>query len=142
MIQLVSRFDFGLFSCSQMKGNSLHNLIHKQGKQFSSASVAKIASQIVHGVEYLHAKGINHPMLSSKSITLHYRVCISMLSHYGASSGYMESEDLIYLPPEAIRTVALPSTTPKGLKKTSCSVPLIANPERTLTPEANVYSFG
>ena len=80
-------------------------------------------------------------MLSTKSITLHYRVCISMLSHYGASSGYVDSEDLVYLPPEAIRTVAIPSSPPEE-QKTSSSLPLLANPERTLTPEANVYSFG
>lgn len=56
-------------------------------------------------MEYLHAKGIPHPLLTSHSITLHFRVCISMLSPGSASMGVVNASDLSYLSPEVMRTV-------------------------------------
>ncbi len=94
------------------------------------------------GVEYLHAKGISHPLLSSKAITFDYHVCISMLSHYDASDGHVESEDLVYLPPQAIRTVSLPSNQPEASATSTATATLRARPGTLLRPESNVYSFG
>ena len=91
------------------------------------------------GVDYLHAKGISHPLLTSKSVTLHYRVCISMLPHYSASSGNVQSDDLVYLPPETIRTASLPSTHRRAV---SSSVSLEVDSSTLQTSEANVFSFG
>lgn len=34
----------------------------------------------MQGMAYLHDRGITHPLLTSKSIHIHYRACISMLS--------------------------------------------------------------
>lgn len=57
-------------------------------------------------MEYLHAKGIPHPLLTSQSVTLHYRVCISMLNPGSASMGVVNASDLPYLSPEVMRTVS------------------------------------
>lgn len=57
-------------------------------------------------MEYLHAKGIPHPLLTTESITLHFRVCISMLSPSSASMGVVNATNLSYLPPEVMKTVA------------------------------------
>ncbi len=60
-------------------------------------------------MEYLHAKGIPHPLLTTHSVTLHFRVCISMLSPGSASMGVVNTTDLSYLSPEVLRTVAVHS---------------------------------
>ena len=65
----------------------------------------------LQGMEYLHAKGIPHPLLTSQSVTLHYRVCISMLSPGSASMGVVNPTDLAYLPPEVMKTVAMDSSS-------------------------------
>lgn len=57
-------------------------------------------------MEYLHAKGIPHPLLTTHSVTLHFRACISMLTPGSASVGVVNTADLPYLPPEVMRTVA------------------------------------
>lgn len=57
-------------------------------------------------MEYLHAKGIPHPLLTTQSVSLHFRACISMLSPGSASMGIVNSTDLPYLPPEVMRTLA------------------------------------
>ena len=74
-------------------------------------------------------------MLSSKSITLDCRVRISMLSHYGASDGQVDTENLVYLPPEAVKTVQL-------FRPCEFSAILLIDPAVSQTAEANVYSFG
>lgn len=63
------------------------------------------------GLDYLHAKGIPHPLLTSQSVTLHYRVCISMLTPGSASMGVVNASDLTYLPPEVMRTISQHSNT-------------------------------
>lgn len=57
-------------------------------------------------MEYLHAKDIPHPLLTTQSVTLHYRVCISMLTPGTASMGVVSPANLPYLSPEVMRTVA------------------------------------
>ena len=69
-------------------------------------------------MEYLHAKGIPHPLLTTHSVTLHYRVCISMLTPGSASMGMLSHDQLPYLPPEVMRTVAQQSST--GQASMSC----------------------
>lgn len=56
-------------------------------------------------MEYIHAKGIPHPLLTTQSVSLHFRACISMLSPGSASMGVVKSTDLPYLSPEVMRTV-------------------------------------
>ena len=63
------------------------------------------SSSFFQGMEYLHAKGIPHPLLTSQSVTLHFRACISMLTPGSASMGVLNSTDLSYLPPEVMKTV-------------------------------------
>lgn len=62
-----------------------------------------------------------------------------MLSTYEASSGLVSSEDLVYLPPEAIKTIAAPTEAEETM---TSSTTFLADPDTLLTPEANVYSFG
>ena len=62
-------------------------------------------------MEYLHDKGIPHPLLTSQSVTLHYRICISMLSPGSASRGVFNASDLPYLPPEVMQTVSQHSSS-------------------------------
>ena len=112
-------------------------------------------SCLLQGMEYLHAKGISHPLLTSRAVTVHYRVCISMLTPCGASQGLLDADDVIYLPPEAARTVsqaALPqliasssssshqhrSAAPRGCSRSA----LKADSEDMHTDWANVFSFG
>ena len=71
------------------------------------------------GMEHLHAKGIPHPLLTSQSVTLHFRACISMLTPGSASMGMLSSADLSYLSPEVMRTVTHHSST----SQTSSSCP-------------------
>ena len=70
-------------------------------------------------MEYLHAKGIAHPLLTTQSVSLHCRACISMLSPGSASMGVVNSTDLPYLPPEVMRTVVQHSNS----KQTGLSCP-------------------
>jgi hypothetical protein len=109
------------------------------------------------GMEYLHAKGISHPLLTSRAVTVHYRVCISMLTPCGASQGLLDADDVIYLPPEAVRTVSqaappqpiMSSTSPSSSSHqhrsaaAGCSRSgLKADSAEMLTDWANVFSFG
>ena len=58
----------------------------------------------MQGMEYLHAKGILHGLLTSTSITLHHRVCISLAPpHTRHAHRYFHPHQLAYLPPECIR---------------------------------------
>ena len=55
-------------------------------------------------MEYLHAKGIPHGLLTSSSITLHHRVCISLAPpHTRHAHQYFQPHHLTYLPPECVR---------------------------------------
>lgn len=104
------------------------------------------------GMEYLHAKGISHPLLTSRAVTVHYRVCISMLTPCGASQGLLDADDIIYLPPEAVRTVsqaALPqpvaslSSSHQHRSAGGCTRSwLKADSADMHTDWANVFSFG
>lgn len=58
----------------------------------------------VQGMEYLHAKGIPHGLLTSSSITLHHRVCISLAPpHTRHAHHFFHPHHLTYLPPECVR---------------------------------------
>jgi len=57
-----------------------------------------------------------------------------MLSHHGASTGHIQTEDVAYLPPEALKSITS-SEDYDGEE-------LLANTQTTLTQEANIYSFG
>jgi len=53
---------------------------------------------------YLHARGIPHGLLSTSSVSLHYRVCISLAPQYSRSKArQLQPCDIPYLPPECIR---------------------------------------
>ena len=55
-------------------------------------------------MEYLHAKGISHGLLTSTSITLHSRVCISLAPpNMRHAHHYFNPQQLSYLPPECVR---------------------------------------
>ena len=55
-------------------------------------------------MEYLHAKGISHGLLTSTSITLHSRVCISLAPpNMRHTHRYFNPQQLSYLPPECVR---------------------------------------
>lgn len=70
--------------------------------QYSSCSLCLFSQ----GMGYLHAKGIPHPLLTTQSVFLQFRACISMLTPGSASMGVLNSTDLPYLAPEVMRTVA------------------------------------
>ena len=56
------------------------------------------------GMAYLHARGIPHGLLSSSSVSLHFRVCISLAPQYSRSKArQLQPCDIPYLPPECIR---------------------------------------
>lgn len=58
----------------------------------------------VQGMEYLHGRGIAHGLLSSHSISLHCRVCISLAPQYSRSDArQLEPCKIPYLPPECVR---------------------------------------
>ena len=58
----------------------------------------------IQGMEYLHGRGIPHGLLSSHSISLHYRVCISLAPQYSRSDArQLEPHKFPYLPPECVR---------------------------------------
>lgn len=94
----------------------------------------------LQGLEYLHAKGISHPLLTSQSVTLDYRVCISMLTPGSASMGLINSSDLPYLPPEAIRTVKRYSN-PSQASLTCPSSPHSVHGLRTRCTSGNLLSY-
>lgn len=59
---------------------------------------------LLQGMEYLHARRIPHGLLSSSSISLHSRVCISLAPQYSRSKvRQLQPCDIPYLPPECIR---------------------------------------
>lgn len=98
------------------------------------------------GMEYLHAKGISHPLLTSRAVTVHYRVCISMLKPCGASQGLLDADDIIYCPSETVRTVRQESPSRHVSSHhrggSGSSVGLKADPLYMHTDSANVFSFG
>ena len=100
---------------SDLKGIQLHTHLHTLGHNFTTQSKFRILRQIAEGMEYLHAKGIPHGALSSKMITLHHRVCIS-LSLSKRSCRKLDYTDLVYLPHEEIRSVCYQSTRQMILK--------------------------
>ena len=58
----------------------------------------------LQGMEYLHGRGIPHGLLSSHSISLHFRVCISLAPQRSRSdTRQLEPRKIPYLPPECIR---------------------------------------
>ena len=58
----------------------------------------------LQGMTYLHARGIPHGLLSTSSVSLHYRVCISLAPQYSRSKArQLQPCDIPYLPPECIR---------------------------------------
>ena len=93
-------------------------------------------------MEYLHAKGIPHPLLATRAVTFHYRVCISMLTPCGASQGLLDSDDIIYLPPEAVRTVHQAPSSIVLPSQRYVNSPLKCDPEDMHTESANIFSFG
>lgn len=113
----------------QLKGEPLSTLLHRQGHGFNFQSVTRIMGQIAQGMEYLHAKGITHPLLTTKCVSVHYRICISMLTP-GAATGHVEPDELVYLPPEAMRTLYMEQGRLHRAKTSGH------------TFEANIFSFG
>ena len=79
------------------------------------------------GMEYLHAKGIPHGSLSSKCVSLHHRVCISVTPQV-QSTRNLEASELTYLPPENMRRLWV-----RGEEIILCQRPTFA---------ADVFSFG
>ena len=79
------------------------------------------------GMEYLHAKGIPHGSLSSKCVSLHHRVCISLTPQV-QSMRSLEASELMYLTPENVRKLWV-----QGEKIILCQRPTFA---------ADVFSFG
>jgi hypothetical protein len=76
-----------------------------------------LSLSLSQGMEYLHAKDIAHPLLTTQSVSLHFRACISMLSPGSASMGVVNSTDLSYLSPEVTRTIVQhPSSGQAGLR--------------------------
>ena len=64
-------------------------------------------------MEYLHAKGISHGLLTSSSITLNCRVCISLAPpHTKHAHRYFTPQELTYLPPECIRQLHVDQQSP------------------------------
>ena len=64
-------------------------------------------------MEYLHAKGIPHGLLTSSSISLHCRVCISLAPpHTRHAHRYFTPNQLTYLPPECVRQLHVDQTKP------------------------------
>lgn len=133
----------------------LHPLL--MGSLFSSDHVhLHSCTHHSQGMEYLHAKGICHPLLTSRAVTVHYRVCISMLTPCGASQGLLDADDIIYLPPEAVRTVSQAAIQPQPIVSSSSSshhhqqtaagscsrTGLKASSAFMHTDSANVFSFG
>lgn len=53
---------------SMCKGMSLYTHVHLRKDKFNMIRIAAIASQITHGMGYLHARGIVHKDLMSKNI--------------------------------------------------------------------------
>lgn len=70
------------------------------------------------GMEYLHGRGIPHGLLCSHSISLHFRVCISLAPQYSRSDArQLEPRKIPYLPPECIRELC---ASPCRSRDTSC----------------------
>lgn len=89
---------------SEIKGDSLHTRLHSLGHAFTNSSKVKILRQVAEGMEYLHGRGIPHGLLSSQSISVHYRVCISLAPQYSrANARQLEPHKIPYLPPECVR---------------------------------------
>lgn len=86
-------------------------------------------------MEYLHAKGIPHGLLTSSSITLHHRVCISLAPpHTRHAHHYFHPHQITYLPPECVRQlhVAQPSS-PSSPISLAPATTAIAQSGETLT---------
>ncbi|XP_019852299.1 PREDICTED: kinase suppressor of Ras 1-like [Amphimedon queenslandica] len=118
---------FGIIM-SEVKGDTLYNHIHKLGHNFTTPSKLKILRQISEGMEYLHAKGIQHGGLSSKLVTINHRVCIS-LSFHNTNNRQLEGCDLPYLTPEEIRSI------------TQLSNGYLFLPTKP-TPSTDIFAFG
>ena len=70
-----------------MRGDTLHNMIHKDRHLYDYQSTMSILNQVAQGMEYLHAKSIAHPLLTSKSIGIYRgRACITMWAPYSSNS--------------------------------------------------------
>ena len=85
-------------------------------------------------MEYLHAKGISHGLLTSTSITLHSRVCISLAPpNMRHAHRYFNPQQLAYLPPECVRQLhvvqcqRLPVSPVKLVSTSSLSSPSTAS---------------
>jgi hypothetical protein len=129
---------------SNIKGESLDSLLHRTGQELQFSAMSKYLNQIAQGMAYLHDRGINHPLLTSKSIHIHYRACISMLSP-AACSNTLEPSQLVYLSPEVIRTLQ-PTSSPSPSSSSSSSnhrtLSLTTYPAHLDSREANIFSFG
>jgi serine/threonine protein kinase len=86
---------------------------------------------------YLHDRGIVHPLLTSSCISIHYRACISMLSPAFCSNS-VEPSQLVYLPPEVIRTLQPTHVSPSARHHNSLST----HPANQDSTDANIFSFG
>ncbi|KAL5486637.1 hypothetical protein EMCRGX_G019144 [Ephydatia muelleri] len=107
----------------QMRGDTLHNMIHKNRTLYDYQSTMSILNQVAQGMEYLHAKSIAHPLLTSKSIGIYRgRACITIS---------ITVQELTYIPPEVLRTLVPNRNGTLGLQE-----------ECSSSYEANVYSFG